>query len=162
MAPKKALGLEMSWPSSTRWGLELIIVDGLGMHVPRSRVASAPASANAPAVPCCRALRRRCRALPQSRCRPSPAFPSGSLLLFIRVPYHIGDPKKDPNLENYPVAFTVSRCHSRFRGILCSTFRCLSVSPPLRHFLCSRDGAPSAVASGRVEVTRGRREPNTP
>ena len=25
-------------------------------------------------------------------------------VLFIRVPYYIGDPKRDPNLENYPHA----------------------------------------------------------
>ena len=24
--------------------------------------------------------------------------------LFIRVPYYVGDPKRDPNLENYPYA----------------------------------------------------------
>ena len=24
-------------------------------------------------------------------------------VLFIRVPYYIGDPKRDPDLENYPV-----------------------------------------------------------
>ena len=23
-------------------------------------------------------------------------------VVFRRVPYHLGDPKKDPNLENYP------------------------------------------------------------